>query len=99
MTSVTGSLYGSEAGIARETDKSRLQTSDMKFPKSVRGYSRTEERGPENITEKLNTFGMNIGNLVNGAVSRKTSQYRTEGWLLIWLLLLWPSRGAFTWRD
>jgi hypothetical protein len=78
VTSVTGSLYGSEAGKAREPDKSRLQTNDMKFPASARGYSRAVKRGPENITEKLNTFGM------NGSVSRETTRYRTVGWLLIW---------------
>lgn len=60
VTSVLGLLYGSETWIMRETDKSRLQTNERKFPRSVTAYSRTVKRGPEDIIEKLNTFGMNI---------------------------------------
>jgi hypothetical protein len=50
--------YGSETWVLREEDKRRIETSEMRFLRSVLGVSQRDKIRSENVRKQLNTERM-----------------------------------------
>jgi hypothetical protein len=85
-------LYGSETWTLNARDKSRIQASEMKFLRSVKGCTREDKIRNEEIREELRIFNISekiqgyhdrwvehLERMVNGRFSREALHYTTKG--------------------